>query len=751
MGNRPHTPSRLALLTSGGDAPGMNPAIRAVVRTALDAGAEVLAVTEGYRGLVAGDGHFRTMTSESVGGILHRGGTVIGTARSPEFRERGGRLRAVEHLVRHGVSRLIVIGGDGSLTAADLLHREWPELLDELVRSGRVQAEAAAAHPRLYVVGLVGSIDNDMSGTDMTIGADTALHRITEAIDAISSTASSHQRTFVVEVMGRRCGYLAVMSALATGADWVVIPERPPEDDDWKRIMCERLARGRQRGKRDSIVIVAEGARDRHGNPITSRDVTSALEADLGEEVRLTVLGHVQRGGAPSAFDRYMSTLLGHAAVRELLDASDDAVPTMIGMRHNRITRVPLADCVDDSVAVRDALDGNDFDRAMELRGGSFREALDTLRTLIRSEPQPPRDGQRRLRLAVMHSGGPSPGMNTAVRAAVRLGLDHGHVMLGVRNGFRGLIAGDLVELGWMSVAGWTARGGSELGTNRTIPKGKDLYQIARTIEEQEIDGLLMIGGWTGYESVWRMHAKRDDYPAFDLPIVCLPTTIDNNLPGSEISVGADTALNSIVGAVDKIKQSAVASQRCFVVEVMGRQCGFLALMSGLATGAERVYLHEEGVTLADLQRDLELLVNGFASGKRLGLVIRNELANPCYTTAFMATLFEQESRGLYDVRQAILGHLQQGGNPSPFDRIQATRMARRCIEWLVDAAESGRDGAVAIGTAEGSVRMLDLQDLPRSADLEHQRPLSQWWLDLRSIAAIMSRPHVSHTVTGDS
>jgi 6-phosphofructokinase 1 len=746
MTDAANRPTRIGVLTSGGDAPGMNAAIRAVVRTALDAGAEMYAVTEGYRGLVAGDDHIRPLTSEAVGGILHRGGTVIGTARSPEFRERDGRLRAVEHLIRHGISRLIVIGGDGSLTAADLLHREWSELLGELVVAGRVGRDAAAAHPALTVVGLVGSIDNDMTGTDMTIGADTALHRITEAIDAISSTASSHQRTFVVEVMGRRCGYLAVMSALATGADWVVIPEQPPEDDDWKRIMCERLDRGRQRGKRDSIVIVAEGAQDRDGRPITSREVKEALETHLDEEVRVTVLGHVQRGGAPSAFDRYMSTLLGHAAVREVLAADAGASPQMIGMRHNRITRVPLSDCVADSHALREALDANDFDGAMRLRGGSFREALDTLRTLIRSEPRPPRVGQRRLRLAVLHSGGPSPGMNTAVRAAVRLGLDHGHVMLGVRNGFRGLISGDLVELGWMSVAGWTGRGGSELGTNRTIPRSKDFYQIARTLEEHDIDGLLMIGGWTGYESVWRMHSKRDDYPAFDLPIVCLPTTIDNNLPGSEISVGADTALNSIVGAVDKIKQSAVASQRCFVVEVMGRYCGYLALMSGLATGAERVYLHEEGVTLADLQRDLELLLEGFSTGKRLGLVIRNEQANPCYTTSFMATLFEQESRGLYDVRQAILGHLQQGGNPSPFDRIQSTRMARRCIEWLIEAAEADRDGAVAIGTAEGTVRMLDLQDLPRTADLEHQRPLSQWWLDLRPIAAIMSQPRPAAT-----
>lgn len=731
----------LAVLTSGGDAPGMNPAVRAVVRTALDAGCPVWAVREGFNGLVRGVDHFVPMGWESVGGILHRGGTMIGTARSPEFRDRAGRLRSVANLVANGISRLIVIGGDGSLTAAELLYREWPELLDELVAAGEVTAEAAAGHPRLAIAGLVGSIDNDMIGTDMTIGADTALHRITEAVDAISSTASSHQRTFVVEVMGRNCGYLALMAALATGADWVLVPENPPAGDDWPEVMARRLKAGREAGRRDSIVIVAEGARDRDGVPITSSMVKAHLERLLAEEVRLTILGHVQRGGSPSAFDRYMSTLLGHAAVRHVLAAAPDEPPQLIGMRNNRITRLPLAECVEATRRAAAAVAERNHEVALELRGGSFRENLATLRTLGRALPNPPRAEQRRLRLAVLTAGGPAPGMNTAVRVAVRLGLDQGHIMLGVRNGFEGLIAGDLAELGWMSVRGWATAGGSELGTNRKIPQGKDLYAIARCLEEHRIDGILAVGGWSAYAAAHRLRTKRDAYPAFELPIVCLPATINNNLPGSEISVGADTALNSIVQAVDKIKQSAVASRRCFVVEVMGRYCGYLALMSGLATGAERVYLHEEGVSLADLQADVHHLVTGFEQGKRLGLMIRNENANSCYSTSFMVSLFEQESHGLFEARQAILGHLQQGGNPTAFDRIQATRLARRCLEHLIEAAISGRSGAWAIGLTQGTVRMLDLEDLPRMVDVAHQRPNEQWWMALREVARLLAQP----------
>jgi 6-phosphofructokinase 1 len=211
------------------------------------------------------------------------------------------------------------------------------------------------------------------------------------------------------------------------------------------------------------------------------------------------------------------------------------------------------------------------------------------------------------------------------------------------------------------------------------------LYGIARNLEKYEIDGLLAIGGWTAYESIYKMMNERQNFPAFNIPMVCLPASINNNLPNSELSVGADTAVNSIMNAIDKIKQSAMATRRCFVVEVMGHYCGYLALMSALATGAERVYLHEEGVTLKDLQGDVEMLKNGFLKGKRLGLIIRNEYANPVYTTPFTSAVYEEEGKDLFDVRQSILGHQQQGGNPSPFDRITAIRLADRCITYLIE------------------------------------------------------------------
>jgi 6-phosphofructokinase 1 len=731
---------KIAIFTSGGDAQGMNAAVRAVVRTALERGAEVYAIYEGYQGLVEGGELIRKMNWNSVGGILQHGGTIIGTARSKEFMTREGRSKAARNLIEHGINGIVVIGGDGSLTGANIFRQEWASLVTELAESGVISAEAAQEHSSMSIVGLVGSIDNDFHGTDMTIGADTALHRITEAMDAITSTAASHQRTFVVKVMGRNCGYLALMGAIASGADWVLIPEAPPDVDNWEDVMAERLKAGRKAGRRDSIVILAEGAQDRHGKYIGSTEVQKALEERLGEEVRVTVLGHVQRGGRPSAFDRNLGTLMGYEAVEILLNAGPEDEPVVIGIKNNRMTRLPLMESVLKTQAVAKAIAEKDYERAMSLRSSSFSNAFKTLRTMVRALPHPVDAGQKRFRIGVLNAGAPAPGMNTAARAAIRFGLDQGHIMLGIRNGFEGLANGEVEEMNWMSVSGWASMGGSVLGTNRKLPKGKDFYGMAREIEDNKIDALLLIGGWTAYDAAHTMMVNRANFPAFNIPMVCLPASINNNLPGSEFSIGADTALNSIVDSVDKIKMSAGATRRCFVVEVMGHHCGYLALMGGMATGAERVYMPEEGVSLRDLQNDVELLKSGFQSGKRLGLMIRNEYANQVYSTSFMCSLFEEEGHTLFDVRPAILGHLQQGGDPSPFDRIQASRFAWLCVQSLIKECAQGGNQISFMGMQDGSIQFHDMRDFERMIDAEHQRPREQWWLGLKHIASLLAQ-----------
>jgi len=731
---------RIAILTSGGDAQGMNAALRSLVRTALNKKIEVFAIYEGYVGMVLGGDNIRPLSWNAVGGILHQGGTIIGSSRCEDFRSRAGRLKAAKNLLENDIDALVVVGGDGSLTGAMVFHDEWSGLITDMVNKNLIPAELATRHPYLALVGLAGSIDNDLTGTDITIGADTALNRITETIDAINSTAASHKRSFVVEVMGRNCGYLALMSAIATGADWVLIPENPPNVEDWEETMCRFLHEGRQAGRRDTFVVVAEGARDRQGKPITSDHVKQVLEDILGEDTRTTILGHVQRGGAPSAFDRNLSTLLGNAAVEALMSQEVDHEPLLIGFCGNRVTQLSLRDCLAKTKEVAEAISSHDYEKAMDLRGGSFNEAFQTYRMMVRALPHPPAPGQQRLRLAIMHSGALSPGMNTAARVAVRFGLDRGHIILGIRNGFQGFTAGEVEEMGWMSVNGWASRGGADLGTNRVVPEESDFYSLARVIEQHKIDGIMIIGGWSGYDSAYRLLSERKRFPAFNIPIVCLPTTIDNNLPGTELSVGADTALNNIVSAVDKIKQSAIAHHRVFIVEVMGRYCGYLALMSGIATGAERVYLNEEGVVLKSLLDDLEDLVADFKSGKKLGLLIRNEKAHHAYTTDFMCSMFEVEGRELFDVRQAILGHLQQGGNPSPFDRILATRLATKCMQYLIEQASQQSIESAYIGLQHKEYKFHKLEDFPRMVNEEHQRPSIQWWLDILSVARTLSK-----------
>ena len=232
---------RIGVMTSGGDAPGMNGVVRAVVRMSISKGCEAYGIYEGYEGLVQGGDLIKQMYWEDVRGWLSEGGTLIGTARCKAFFERPGRLRAAKNMVMAGIDALIICGGDGSLTGADKFRAEWPGLIKELVEKEELSSEQVKPFKHLNIVGLVGSIDNDMSSTDATIGCYSSLGRICEAVDYIDATAFSHQRAFVIEVMGRHCGWLALMAGVSTGADFVFIPENPPAKE-WESKMCHIIS-----------------------------------------------------------------------------------------------------------------------------------------------------------------------------------------------------------------------------------------------------------------------------------------------------------------------------------------------------------------------------------------------------------------------------------------------------------------------------------------------------------------------------
>uniref|UniRef100_A0A671N7H9 ATP-dependent 6-phosphofructokinase n=1 Tax=Sinocyclocheilus anshuiensis TaxID=1608454 RepID=A0A671N7H9_9TELE len=729
----------IGVLTSGGDAQGMNAAVRAVVRMGIYVGAKVYFIHEGYQGMVDGGDNIKEASWESVSSMLQVGGTVIGSARCKDFRTHEGRLRAALNLVQRGITNLCVIGGDGSLTGANLFREEWSGLLDELVQSGEISEEASQIYSALHIVGMVGSIDNDFCGTDMTIGTDSALHRIIEVVDAIMTTAQSHQRTFVLEVMGRHCGYLALVSALACGADWVLIPEMPPKDG-WEEQMCYKLSESRMRGSRLNIIIVAEGATDRHGNPISSNAVKELVVRCLGFDTRVTVLGHVQRGGTPSAFDRILASRMGVEAVLALLEASPGTPACVVSLCGNQAVRVPLMECVQMTQEVQKAMDEKRFEEAVRLRGSRCQSSSYSFN------------------VAVLNVGAPAAGMNAAVRSAVRVGITEGHTMFAVSDGFEGFYKGQIKEIKWGDVGGWTGQGGSLLGTKRTLP-AKHIDKIAEQMRIHNINALLVIGGFEAYLGLMELQAARSKHAELCVPMVMVPATVSNNIPGSDLSIGADTALNAITDTCDRIKQSASGTKRrVFIIETMGGYCGYLATVGGLAAGADAAYIYEEPFDIRELQSNVEHLTEKMKTSIQRGLVLRNENCSENYTTDFIYQLYNEEGKGVFDCRKNVLGHMQQGGAPSPFDRNFGTKIAAKAMQWiskkLKEFYREGRvfanteDSACLLGMRRRALVFQPVVQLKDETDFVHRIPKEQWWLRLRPLMKILAKYKTSYDVS---
>ncbi|XP_037135649.1 ATP-dependent 6-phosphofructokinase, platelet type isoform X5 [Syngnathus acus] len=746
----------IAVLTSGGDAQGMNAAVRAVVRMGTYVGAKVYFIREGYQGMVDGGENIIEATWESVSSMLQVGGTVIGSARCKDFRTHEGRLKAALNLVKLGITNLCVIGGDGSLTGANLFREEWSGLLAELVEQGSIERQSVETYSALHIVGMVGSIDNDFCGTDMTIGTDSALHRIIEVVDAIMTTAQSHQRTFVLEVMGRHCGYLALVSALACGADWVLIPEMPPEDG-WEEKMCQKLSATRSRGTRLNIIIVAEGAIDRHGKPITSSIVKDLVVKCLGFDTRVTILGHVQRGGTPSAFDRILASRMGVEAVLALLETTANTPACVVSLSGNQSVRLPLMECVQMTQEVQKAMDEKKFEEAVKLRGRSFENNLKTYKLLAHRKPESELPISN-FNVAVLNVGAPAAGMNAAVRSAVRVGISEGHKMFAVSDGFEGFYKGQIKEIKWADVGGWTGQGGSLLGTKRTLP-AKHVGKIAEQMRTHNINALLVIGGFEALESLLQLYEARATYEEFCIPMCMLPATISNNVPGTDLSIGADTALNAIVETCDRIKQSASGTKRrVFIIETMGGYCGYLATVAGLAAGADAAYIYEEPFDIRDLQANVEHLTEKMKTSIQRGLVLRNENSNENYTTDFIYQLYSEEGKGVFDCRKNVLGHMQQGGAPSPFDRNFGTKISAKAMQWvtkkLVETFRQGRvfanteDSCCLLGMRRRALVFQPVVQLKGETDFVHRIPKEQWWLKLRPLMKILAKYKTSYDVS---
>jgi 6-phosphofructokinase 1 len=311
----------IGILTSGGDAPGMNAAIRATVRACIYNDITPYAIYEGYKGLI--EGNLRRMYSHDVSNIIQRGGTILRSARCDEFRTKEGRKEAYDILVENEIDALVVIGGDGTFSGARIFSQEY----------------------EIPVVGIPGTIDNDLYGTDYTIGYDTAINTVVDAVDKIRDTASAHNRLFFIEVMGRDAGFIALRSGIAVGAEAILIPEV----DTHYHKLDKYLASGYKKHKSSGIVIVAEG--DKSGG---AYEIANRVKKDHpGYDVRVTVLGHIQRGGSPSAFDRVTASFLGVAAIDALID---DQKSIMVGMQNGEVVHVPFNKTIKNSKQVKSSL-----------------------------------------------------------------------------------------------------------------------------------------------------------------------------------------------------------------------------------------------------------------------------------------------------------------------------------------------------------------------------------------------------------
>ena len=365
------------------------------------------------------------------------------------------------------------------------------------------------------------------------------------------------------------------------------------------------------------------------------------------------------------------------------------------------------------------------------------------------------------MRIAIVHVGAPAGGMNQATRAAVAYCLTRGHTPLAIHNGFPGLCrhhadkpVGSVREIQWMETNNWINEGGSDIGTNRTLPS-EDMAGTAKCFELYKFDALFIVGGFEAFTAASQLRQAREKYASFRIPLVVLPATISNNVPGTEYSLGSDTCLNTLIEFCDAIRQSASSTRRrVFAIETQGGKSGYIATTAGLAVGAVAVYIPEEGINIKMLSRDIDFLRENFSKDKganRAGkIILRNESASKTYSTQFIADIIAEEAKGRFESRAAVPGHFQQGGKPSPMDRIRALRMAIKCMLHIESYADKPPEqiaademSAVVIGVKGSQVLFSPMGGETgleaKDTDWARRRPTNEFWIELQDVINALS------------
>lgn len=623
----------IGVLTSGGDAPGMNAAIRAVVRTATADGMKVKGIRRGFSGLI--DEDIIDLSTSDVTDIIQRGGTFLYTARCPEMITREGQDAAAQMCRKHNLDALIVIGGDGSF------------------KGGQALVERG-----INVIGIPGTIDLDIACTEYTIGFDTAVNTAMDAVDKIRDSSTSHERCSIIEVMGRHAGYIALWCGIANGAEAVLTTELYNYEE---QKLIDDIKNKRSNGRKHYIIVNAEGIGD-------SEDMAKRIEYATGVETSATILGYLQRGGNPTCKDRVYASAMGAKAVDILYKGGQNRV---VAYKNGEFMDFDLVEALN----MKKTLDPHMVAMLSRLtrKGDSKTMAFEGMLPFDNSVADVTKSSValKIKTIGIMTSGEDAPGMNAAIRAVVRSAIGYDMKVWGIHRGFAGLVERDAYEMTNKTMSETVQKGGTLLLASDCpefmTEEGRE--KALATIKELGLDALVVIGGNSslvyGFELV-----------KAGVNVIGIPATIDLDVACTEFTVGFDTAVNTAMQAIDKVRDTSASHERCSIIEVAGENSSYNALWCGIANGAEDILT--ERVRVEDEQRIISDLIGKKRLGKRLHLIVTSESVGKSKSLAKNIEF----ATGL-ETRATILGQLQRGGTPSCKDRVYASSMGGKAVEVL--------------------------------------------------------------------
>jgi len=784
---------RMAVLTSGGDSPGMNSAVKSIVRYSLKNRIEVFGVYRGFEGLIAGD--MRRLDWDCETHSSGQSGTYLMSARSARFKTREGRKEAAFNLIIRNIDALVVIGGDGSMAGALALKEEFEELYRELISEGRLNngnidqkrkeeqemrnehciicktataplntlddsgQEPGSAQGRcsesdessefvfdietprgIHVMGLPGTIDNDILGTDATIGCDTALMRVSEVVETLISTMRSHRRVFVLECMGRMCGWITLMAGFAVDAEYIFIPEAP--NTRWRGEMVESVRTAYYNNKQNIFVFMSEGAIDGDGNVIGVKDVEREIE-QAGIEVRSLVLGHLQRGGVTSARDRFLGTVLGMKAVEHVMNGVYNKVGSsavMIVYVDDEAKPIDLQVVVEASKRMKACYEQRLYDEVMNSRCRQFQEVYRVyehqrkgLNEAFRKETPDrrymiehqrihrekklssavPSDtkrlllGKSRRRVGVLAMGDVAGGMNAVLSSLVQFGLCSEIDMVYFLNGHNGILDTRVRSAEPFEFSIVQGQGGIEIGSSNPPA---DWDAVLRKLDEYKLDNLIAIGGTPCLNL-----AMRSD------KVLVIPCAASNNFPGVSMCIGSETALNAIITCAESTQTSSTSvGKKVHLMEVGGGNCGYLSVVGAMCSSAfEAIY--PESSRLEDIL-EINRRIRAKCECGTL-VIVRSVEAFDRIPGDALCKLLCSGSDVEY---QCTVVSGMQGGLmiPSMLDRVYAKMLAYRAIDLCRERGEGG-----IVGICKGQVKLVSVSKALEKYDWANDTVRDPEWL----------------------